>query len=229
MFLILFVCLRKSPARRCTFCSNERLYKPCELRAVSWSRQPALEVIAVAKLSIQLKQMSCSCYCCYCCLVAKWAWLRFWPKNASNSRQLAAKTPKLQVAPVLTQTTWKKKRKIKKSKTKTKLKCNRNQPPKTFAAIRRPSQVMQQPANATAAGAGTVAILKSLVSNPRFPPHICMCIVFGILWLPCIWLYASLGRQLALPTAFHIASCVCFLRCFIFYGATEVIDLTKCH
>lgn len=106
VFLILFVCLRKSPARRCTFCSNERLYKPCELRAVSWSRQPALEVIAVAKLSIQLKQMSC---CCCCCLVAKWAWLRFWPKNASNSRQLAAKTPKPQVAPVLTQTTWKKK------------------------------------------------------------------------------------------------------------------------
>lgn len=62
VFLILFVCLRKSPARRCTFCSNERLYKPCELRAVSWSRQPALEVIAVAKLSIQLKQMSCCCW-----------------------------------------------------------------------------------------------------------------------------------------------------------------------
>lgn len=68
----------------------------------------------------------------------------------------------------------KKKRKIKKSKTKTKLKCNRNQPPKTFAAIRRPSQVMQQPAKATAAGAGTVAILKSLASNhlpPSLPTH----------------------------------------------------------
>lgn len=60
----------------------------------------------------------------------------------------------LQVAPVLTQTTWKKKRKIKKSKTKTKLECNRNQPPKTFAAIRRPSQVMQQPAKATTAEGG---------------------------------------------------------------------------
>lgn len=47
-----------------------------------------------------------------------------------------------------------KKRKIKKSKTKTKLKCNRNQPPKTFAAIRRPSQVMQQPAKVTTAEGG---------------------------------------------------------------------------
>lgn len=133
----------------------------------------------------------------------------------------------LQVAPVLTQTTWKKNVKLKNQKRKRSLNVIeislRKHLLQFVVQVKWCSNRRRQRQRR---GAGTVAILKSLLSNP-LPSNVYR------LWDSLTALHLALCFAWPATCAANCFSyrflCVLVLRCFIFYGATEVIDLTKCH